>query len=141
MNTSRVKELKELVQELGIKATFTTLEDETLIPAWAKDKYAVLARLEYEGRVIEFPYFYGNFNIAGSDEYPSVADLVWTMSTESDGLEGHTFEQWCDEFGYDSDSISALKVHEELKARAIQWSEFINDSEIEFDLRVSGWEY
>jgi hypothetical protein len=141
MNTNTVRELKDLVSELGIEATFTTLEDESLIPEWAKDKYAVIARLAYDGRTIEFPYFYGHFTIAGSDEFPSVSDLVWTMCTESDGLEGRTFEQWCDEFGYDSDSISKLKMYEELKARAIEWSEFINDSEIEFDLRVSGWEY
>ena len=141
MNTNTVKELKDLVSELGIEATFTTLEDESLIPEWAKDKYAVIARLEYEERVIEFPYFYGNFNRAGTDEFPSVTSLVWTMCVESDGLDGHTFEQWCDEFGYDSDSISKLKMYEELKARAIEWSEFINDPAIEFDLRVSGWEY
>lgn len=141
MNTNTVRELKDLVQELGIEATFTTLEYETLIPDWAKDKYAVIARLDYDGRSMEFPYFYGHFTIAGSDEFPSVSDLVWTMSTESDGLDGRTFEQWCDEFGYDSDSISKLKMYEECKARAIEWSEFINDSEIESDLRVSGWEY
>jgi hypothetical protein len=141
MNTNTVKELKDLVAELGIEATFTTLEDESLIPEWAKDKYAVIARLEYQGRFMEFPYFYGNFHIAGSDEFPTASDLVWTMSTESDGLDGRTFEQWCDEFGYDSDSISKLKMYEECSARAIEWSEFINDSEIEFDLRVSGWEY
>jgi hypothetical protein len=145
MNTNTVKELKDLVAELGIEATFTTLEDESLIPEWAKDKYAVIARLDYDGRTIEFPYFYSNLNgdfiSQGSDEFPSVTDLVWTMSTESDGVDERTFEQWCDEFGYDSDSISKLKMYEELKARAIEWSEFINDSEIEFDLRVSGWEY
>jgi hypothetical protein len=141
MNTNTVKELKDLVSELGIEATFTTLEDESLIPEWAKDKYAVIARLDYDGRTIEFPFFYGHFSIAGSDEFPTASDLVWTMSTESDGLEGHTFEQWCDEFGYDSDSISKLKMYEECSARAIEWSEFIDDSAIEFDLRVSGWEY
>ena len=141
MNTNKVKELRELVQELGIEALFTTLEDETLIPEWAKDKYAVLAHLEYENRVIEFPYFYGNFNIAGSDQYPSVADLVWTMSTESEGVSEHNFEEWCAEYGYDSDSISQLNIYEECKARAIKWSEFINDSDIEFDLRVSSWEF
>lgn len=141
MNTNKVKELKVLVQELGIEATFTTLEDESLIPAWAKDKYAVLARLEYEGRVIEFPYFYGHFTVSGSDEFPSVESLVWTMSTESEGVSEHTFQQYCAEFGYDSDSISQLNNYEEAKVRAIEWSEFINDSEIEFDLRVSGWEY
>lgn len=141
MNANKVKELKELVQELGIEATFTTLEDESITPEWAKDKYAVIARLEYDGRSMEFPYFYGHFTIAGSDEFPTVESLVWTMSTESDGLDGRNFEQWCDEFGYDSDSISKLKMYEECKARAIEWSEFINDSEIEFDLRVSGWEF
>lgn len=141
MNTNTVKELKELVSELGIEATFTTLEDESLIPAWAKDKYAVIARLEYQGRTIEFPYFYGHFSIAGSDEFPTVESLVWTAGTESEGVNEHTFEQWCDEFGYDSDSISQLKIYEELKVRAVEWSEFIGDSEIEFDLRVSGWEY
>lgn len=141
MNTNTVRELKDLVSELGIEATFTTLEDETLIPDWAKDKYAVIARLEYDGRSMEFPYFYGHFTIAGSDEFPNVESLVWTMSTESDGLDGRTFEQWCDEFGYDSDSISKLKMYEECKARAIEWTAFINDADIEFDLRVSGWEY
>jgi hypothetical protein len=55
MNTNTVRELKDLVSELGIEATFTTLEDESLIPDWAKGKYAVLARLDYQGRTIEFP--------------------------------------------------------------------------------------
>lgn len=145
MNTNTVGELKDLVSELGIEATFTTLEDESLIPDWAKDKYAVIARLEYQGRAIEFPYFYsnrnGDFISQGSDEFPTVSDLVWTMSTESDGLDGRTFEQWCDEFGYDSDSISKLKMYEECSARAIEWSDFINDSELESALRESGWEY
>lgn len=141
MNTNKVKELKDLVQELGIEATFTTLEDDSPQDNWMKEKYAVLARLEYQGRSIEFPYFYGHFSIAGSDKFPSVSDLVWTMSIESDGLDGRTFEQWCDEFGYDSDSISKLTIYEECKARAIEWSDFINDSAIEFDLRVAGWEY
>lgn len=141
MNTSRVKDLKELVSELGIKATCHTIEDESIIPDWAKEKYAVSVCLYYNGREIEFPYFYGNFKIAGCDEFPSVESLVWTISTETEGVEERTFEQWCDEFGYNSDSISALNTYEELKARAVEWSEFINDNAIEFDLRVSGWEY
>jgi hypothetical protein len=141
MNTNRVKELKELVEELGIEATFHSLDDDYPRPDWAKDKYAVIARLAYDGRIIDFPYFYGSFNIAGSDEFPTVESLVWTISTETEGVEERTFEQWCDEFGYNSDSISALKLYEECKARAIEWAEFINDSDIEFDLRVSGWEY
>jgi hypothetical protein len=139
MNTSKVKELKELVQELGIEATFTTLEDDSLTPKWAEDKYAVMARLEYQERAIEFPYFYGHFSMP--DEFPSVESLVWTMSTESEGVADHTFEQWCDEFGYNSDSISQLKIYEECKARAGEWSEFINDAEVEQDLRISGWEF
>lgn len=141
MHTSRIKELKEVVAELGIEASFTTLDDEYPRDDWAKEKYAVLARLEYQERAIEFPYFYGHFSLAGSDEFPSVADLVWTMCTESEGVTGNSFQQWCDEFGYDSDSISQLKTYEACKVRAVEWSEFIDDSEIEQDLRESGWEY
>jgi hypothetical protein len=90
---------------------------------------------------MKFPYFYGNFKIVGSDEFPSVTELVWTMCTESESVNDNDFEGWCGEFGYDSDSISQLKIYEALKVEAAKWSEFIGDLDIEFDLRVSGWEY
>jgi hypothetical protein len=141
MNTNKVKNLKQLVEELGIEATFATLEDETLIPDWAKDKHAVTVCLTYQDREMKFPYFYGNFKIVGSDEFPSVTELVWTMCTESESVNDNDFEGWCGEFGYDSDSISQLKIYEALKVEAAKWSEFIGDLDIEFDLRVSGWEY
>lgn len=141
MNANDIKELKDLVQELGIEATFTTLEDDYPREKWMEGKYGVMVRLAYDGRLIDFPYFYGHFNLPGSDEFPTVSDLVWSISTETESVSDHDFEGWCAEFGYDSDSISQLKTYEALKVRAAEWSEFIGNSDIEFDLRVAGWEY
>lgn len=43
---------------------------------------------------------------------PKIEDVLHCLISDSDASE-YCFEDWCDNFGYDSDSISARKIYDE----------------------------
>ena len=72
-------------------------------PEWAKQQWNITLR---NGRKrMTFPYYGGG---AASD--PTVSDVVETLTLDGYAL-SVSFEEWCAEYGYDTDSRSAESTY------------------------------
>jgi hypothetical protein len=74
---------------------------------WEADKWEVT--VEYQRRTMEIPYYMGTGN--GGVE-PSTVEVLNSLFLDS-AVGDMTFEDFCSEFGYNSDSRKSLKIYEE----------------------------
>lgn len=121
MNTTE-KTLTDKVKELGIIAEVEYL-DPPYGEEWAKQGWNITLR--YQGRSMNFNYYGG-----GAASEPNVTDGVWCMALESGGVIGHSFKEWADEFGYDTDSLKAYHSYLRVKRNAKRFSDFIADDSL-----------
>lgn len=68
-------------------------------PDWAAQEWRVSLRCE--GRRMTLRYYGG-----GSASDPSIGDVVETLAMDAYSI-GETFESWCQDLGYDTDSRKA----------------------------------
>lgn len=88
-----------------------------------KDKGAILKRKKSTG---ESRVIYGdNWCIA-----PTSASVLYSLVLDS-GAADESFSNWCDNFGYDSDSISAFNVYQECEKTAKRLKNIFNHSQLE----------
>lgn len=72
-------------------------------PEWAAQQWNITLR--HGRKRMTFPYYGGG---AASD--PSADDVVETLTLDGYAL-SVSFDEWCDEYGYDTDSRSALQTY------------------------------
>jgi len=68
-------------------------------PEWAAQQWNITLR--HGRKRMSFPYYGG-----GMASDPTADDVVETLTLDSHAL-SVSFEEWCDDYGYDSDSRSA----------------------------------
>ena len=86
-------------------------------PEWAKQEWRVTLR---NGRKrMTLPYYGGG---AASD--PSADDVVETLVLDSYALDV-TLDEWCNEFGYDTDSRSAESTYRACRRIAKRFATFV----------------
>jgi hypothetical protein len=90
-----------IVSSIGVRKSFSELDE------WQRQARAYTCRLEYSGRRLTCDFFMGKGHVGE----PSTADVLSCLITDSTAAES-TFEQWCHDFGYDSDSISQKKLYD-----------------------------
>lgn len=124
-----------------------TLSD-TKAPAWIKgEKHGHHYRVQIwrEGRthwnatdkpakVVPSPRrltfdFWGSIADAESGKAPTPYDIIACIS--SDAYTPETFEDWCSEYGYDSDSLNALQTFRRCNAFAKRLRAFFTPAELE----------
>ena len=110
------KTLTDKVQELGIKAKVTPLKGK--LPNQWRQGWRIT--LKYDGRSMGFNFYGG-----GAVTAPNVSDGVWCMALEAYGVAGNSFNEWCNEFGYSTDSRESFKTYQAVKRNAARFSEFI----------------
>lgn len=55
----------------------------------------------------------GNYSQgSGIKNKPQIDDILDSLSLETMNIEEESFELWCDDFGYDSDSRKAYKIYQ-----------------------------
>ncbi len=70
---------------------------------------------------------YCNFRMAPVS--PTAADVLDCLASDCSGMDsGTTFEDWCSEYGYDTDSRKAEQTFLAVKAEAAQLREFLGDA-------------
>lgn len=62
---------------------------------------------------------------------PSLTDVIWSLSLDSDVLNYGSFEDWASEFGYDADSRQAEKIYNECMKIALKFKQLFTGAEIE----------
>lgn len=133
MNTKE-KTLTDLVNELGITAKVTPLNKIPTSNTWARQAWRIT--LKYDGRTMGFNFYGG-----GAVTSPGVDDGVWCQALESYGVAGNSFEEWCGEFGYSTDSRESFKTYQTLKRNAARFSEFIGSDPLIEQLYVAAVNY
>ena len=107
-------ELSKEISKLGIKITSKYLgegSEKTDRPYkyWSYDNW--LCTLEFEGRKESFSYKTGlGHRKNNKPQNPDVADVVYSIVSDWDAG-SMPFEEFCDNFGYDNDSIKALNTY------------------------------
>jgi hypothetical protein len=107
-NRNRMETFSAIYDELckngGIEFTIYDvhkLSDEE-VKKWSDkhDKYICI--IEYQDKAMETEYF--------SSDWPNYKDILYSMVLDADAGNHKTFNDFCDEYGYDNDSIKALKT-------------------------------
>jgi hypothetical protein len=139
MNATDTKPLAELCAELGITAsvreldTFNSEGGLTKFPEWAKQGWSIT--LKYNGKRAQFRFYGG-----GASKTPTASDLVWAVATDSTSLE-ESFSDWCDNFGYSTDSIKARSTYKACQRNGERLINLIGNKEIFSQLVESAREY
>jgi len=139
MNATDTKPLAELCAELGITAsvkeldTFNSEGGLTKFPEWAKQAWEIT--LKYKGKRAQFRFYGG-----GASKTPMASDLVWAVATDSTALE-ESFKDWCDNFGYSTDSITARSTYKACQRNGERLINLIGNAEIFSQLVESAREY
>jgi len=76
---------------------------------WKHTSYA--CRLIYQEKSMDFPYHMGIYYT----EEPKIGQVLESLILDCQCGEYETFEGFCDEFGYDTDSRKAQKAYEHCK--------------------------
>jgi hypothetical protein len=140
MNATDTKPLAELCAELGITAsvreldTFNSEGGLTKFPEWAKQGWIIT--LKYKGKRAQFRFYGG-----GKASTPTASDLVWSVATDSTQALEDSFNDWCDNFGYTTDSIKARSIYKACQRNGERLINLIGNAEIFSQLVESAREY
>ena len=139
MNAIDTKPLAELCAELGITArvreldTFNGEGGLTKFPEWAKQGCSIT--LSYQGKRAQFRFYGG-----GASKTPTASDLVWAVAIDSDAID-ESFKNWCDNFGYSTDSITARSNYKACQRNGERLIKLIGNKEIFNQLVESARQY
>ena len=77
---------------------------------WQKEAHHYQVTLRYDGREMQLDYFMGKAHT----KPPTTFDVVACIIDDAIGFEDSTplsFEEWCDDIGYDTDSRKAERIY------------------------------
>jgi hypothetical protein len=134
MNDTLTKPLAELCAELGITASVRELDGDLItFPEWAKQGWSIV--LKYNKKRAQFRFYGG-----GASKTPTASDLVWAVAIDSEAL-NESFSEWCDSFGYSTDSITARSTYKACQRNGQRLTDLIGNKEIFSQLAESAREY
>ena len=134
-----IKPLNKLCAELGITANVKELNRHnnkgglTKFPEWAKQGWSIT--LKYNKKRSQFRYYGG-----GLSNTPTASDLIYSVATDSNTL-NESFNEWCMENGYDTDSIKALSIYKACQTNANRLKKLISDENLFSQLVESAGAY
>lgn len=62
---------------------------------------------------------------------PTAADVLDCLASDSSSVDQHTFEEWCSELGYDTDSRKAERTYHVCQQQAKQLRKFLGEDAYE----------
>jgi hypothetical protein len=134
VNDTLTKPLAELCAELGITASVRELDGDLItFPEWAKQGWSIV--LKYNKKRAQFRFYGG-----GASKTPTASDLVWAVAIDSEAL-NESFSEWCDSFGYSTDSITARSTYKACQRNGQRLTDLIGNKEIFSQLVESAREY
>ena len=134
MNATDTKPLAELCAELGITASVKELDGDLItFPEWAKQGWSIT--LSYQRKRAQFRFYGG-----GASKTPTASDLVWAVAIDSEAVD-ESFSNWCDNFGYSTDSITARSTYKACQRNGERLIKLIGNKEIFSQLVESAREY
>lgn len=126
-------DLEKLVKEHGIAACVIGVGRETLVKDSVRPEpwecFTWLASLHYDGRFVTVPEYHTGIGCVKETKRadgkhlgnvavtPSAADILYSMLMSMDSID-ESFEAWCSNFGYDTDSRRAENMYHACKGEA-----------------------
>jgi hypothetical protein len=112
MNTQDTK-IKNLLAQHGIKyaPVFTHTKNEK---DWPRDVFAIIFTNKKEAECFEYGQGLGHRNQHGIPKTPTAASVLHCLLLDSEACD-ESFESWANCFGYDPDSMKALKIYNACK--------------------------
>ncbi len=99
--------MTRFVKRLGIKGTFERIDTRPDgLMAESSRHYKVTLRIQ-DGALSPKPMVL-YFSQGSACDEPTVEDVISCI--QSDATHGATFEEWCSDFGYDTDSRQAMAI-------------------------------
>jgi|SRR5215472_2608761 len=100
------------VKRVRIEAQYGGVE----VPAgWQPGTHPYKVTLHYRGRRLTVPFFMGPANT----REPTAADVLYCLVSDASSYENATgFEDFCRDFGYDTDSRKAERIYRQLERQA-----------------------
>jgi hypothetical protein len=89
-----------VIAEYGVKTDWDKLDD------WQKKAHPYTVKLKYDGRQMTIPFFMGQ----GLSHEPTDEDVIPCLMSDYKATD-ETFEEFCAEFGYDTDSRKAEQIY------------------------------
>lgn len=95
-------------------------------PPWdARDMDGWKCRLRYQRRSLTVPFWMGRGHHGAE---PTAGDVLGCLILDATGYENaRDFEDWCSEYGYDTDSRKAERIYKAVKASAPKIRRFLGD--------------
>lgn len=123
-------EMDKLCKKMGVKISsqYGAVE----IPdGWFAGTHPYQVKLKYQGRKIKVPFFMGPAHC----KEPTAGDVLSCLVMDATGVENSTsFEDWCSDYGYDSDSRKTLKTYKACKKVVVKVRRLLGE---DFDLFTS----
>jgi hypothetical protein len=119
MATDTRKPLADLIRDLGITADVRP--DHTYAPkpddSWSRDAHHYKVTLSRGRTRIVVPFHQGSAHTAP----PTVTDVIDCLISDATGFENvQSFEDWCAEYGYDTDSRTAERTYKAVERQTGQ---------------------
>lgn len=116
--------------KIYVKPAFKTREDKT--DEWTHKANKWQVKLVYFDKEFVTDFYMGSrlVNKMGRPKKPTIKDVLYAMIM--DDVSNLNFDDFCDEFGYDNDSIKALKIYEGCQKETEAYYDMFDSEEREF---------
>ena len=122
-------QLKDLVRKHGIKAKYLEI-DEMPNGFETEDlrRHSWMVTLHWSGRMLSSCFNTGSEyrNGAWVPRYPTATDVLGCLCSDAASAD-QTFEQWCSDFGYDTDSRRAERCYHDIQESTRKLRRFLGE--------------
>lgn len=89
---------------------------------WQREAHQWTVELRYRRRRMTVPFFTGQ---ALTDE-PSASDVLYCLASDASGAD-QSFEDWCADYGYDTDSRTAERTYRQVVDQTARLRRLLGD--------------
>ena len=130
MRSGITKENILLNIKIYVQPAFKTQED--MNDEWKKKSNKWKVKLVYFDKEYVTNFYMGSGLVSkmGRPKKPTIKDVLYSMMM--DDVNNINFNDFCGEFGYDNNSIKALKIYEDCQEETEAYYDMFNNEEREF---------
>lgn len=111
-----------LAKQVKCKVTDGALKPYTTQDEWQQKANSFRVQLAYQGRRMSLDFWQGT----GITEAPTAAGVLDCLLSDASSA-SESFEDWCGNYGYDTDSRKALASYNQVKKQAVVLKKLLGD--------------
>lgn len=122
---TQTKNVQAIISDLGVTMAHEWTRENPNIPDHAGNNWRVTMKMRGDQRRQMSLYF----STGAAIPNPILEDVLWCLIQDSHCVAyGQTFDDFCSELGYDSDSRSAERIYKAIKSQSSKLSKFLGMS-------------